>query len=91
MKIFGYEFRKFEQKNTTINAIETWCVKWLSMRADPLGEHRYSPRMDWEVQAFPEKESAELFAKELRDAMRLLGHKGFSVSVYKQATPTNKN
>lgn len=90
MKIFGLEFRKFEKKVTTIEAIETWCVKWLSLKADYMGEATYSPEKNWEVQAFPSKENAEFFANELRDAMRLLNHKGWTVKVYKQKTSTNK-
>jgi len=85
MKIFGYEFRKFEQDTTTIEMVETWCVKWSSLHRDIIDVGRQKI----EVQAFPTKEGAEFFAKELRDARKLLGDTKFGVKVYKQDTPTN--
>lgn len=92
MKIFGFEFRKFEEDNTIIEAIETWCVKWISLtvRSPWTQEKGSGLGVDIQVQAFPTKESADLYAKELRDAIKLLGHRGYTVEVYKQNTPTNK-
>lgn len=89
MKLFGFEFRKFEQETTTVEAVETWCVKWLALTADDSREDRYYPQMDWQVQAFPSEDAAEFFAKELRDARALLGDKRWTVKVYKQTTHSN--
>ncbi len=85
MKIFGFEIRKFEKHSTTIQVVETWCVKWSSLHRNIFGEGE--PRIN--VLGFPTKAGAEAYAKELTDARRLLGDKGFGVSVYKQQTPTN--
>lgn len=85
MKIFGFEIRKFESQPTTINVIETWCVKWPSVYIDYIGY----PRKKTNVLAFPLKESADMYAKELRDARRLLGDKNLDIDVYKQETHTN--
>ncbi len=87
MKIFGYEFRKFEKDNTVItDAVETWCVKWYSLHKDLIDKG--APYA--EIQSFITKESANMFAKELEDARKLLGDKGWDVRVYKQKSPTNK-
>ena len=87
MKIFGFDIRKFEQGNTTIQVIETWCVKWSSLHKNIIN----SGEQYINVQGFPTKAGADAYAKELTDARRLLGDKGFPVEVYKQATPTNAN
>jgi len=86
MKIFGFEIRKFEKRTTTIEVIETWCVKWSSLHRDFIDKGIQKIN----VQGFMTKEGAEEYAKELIDARRLLGDKGWDVQVYKQETPTNK-
>jgi hypothetical protein len=85
MKIFGFEIRKFEVEPTTIQLIETWCVKWASLHRTIIdtGEQKIN------VQGFPTKAGADSYAQELRDARALLGDKGFPVEVYVQKTPTN--
>ena len=86
MKIFGFEIRKFEKDPTTIEVIETWCVKWESLH------YRYlfdSAEARTNVQAFMTKEGAEEYAKELSDARKLLGDTNVPVKFYKQKTPTN--
>ena len=86
MKIFGYEFRKFEETPTTIvDAVETWCVGWYSVE-HCVGMH-YGCKKN--VQGFVTKESADMFAKELDDARRLLGDRVEKARVYKQTTHTN--
>jgi len=85
MKIFGFEIRKFEQSITTIQVVETWCVKWSSLHRDIIDKGIQKIN----VQAFPTKEGAEFYAQELRDARKLLGDKGYAVEVYRQETPTN--
>ena len=86
MKIFGYEFRKFESTNTTIEAIETWIVEWESLHKNCLS----NGEPNTQKQAFINKDGAKLFAKELNDCRKLLGDKGFSAKVYMQKSPTNK-
>ncbi len=86
MKIFGYEFRKFEKKITTLDAVETWCVKWKSIHKDCIGVGR----SQIEIQSFVSKGGADIFAKELNDARKLLGDYGYKATVYKQKSPTNK-
>ena len=88
MKILGYEFRKFEKKVTTIGVVETWCVKWVSLIHGGLRDR--FPDVEVQVQAFPSEDTAKFFKKELEDAMKLLGHKGWAVNVYLQKMPTNK-
>lgn len=85
MKIFGLKIRFFEKQVKSLEAIETWCVKWSSLHKSIIGKGEQVIN----VQGFPSKESAEIYAKELRDARRLLGDIGFGVEVYKQNTPTN--
>jgi hypothetical protein len=86
MKIFGFEIRKFEKNTTTLEIIETWCVRWESLYRNNIN---YGvPKIN--VQGFMTKEGAEEYAKELKDARRLLGDNGWDVQVYKQETPTNK-
>lgn len=85
MKVFGFEIRKFEANPTTIQIIETWCVKWSSLRKNSID----NGVQEINVQGFPTKEGADAYAKELRDARRLLGDVGFPVDVYSQKTPTN--
>lgn len=89
MKLFGYEFRKFEEENTTLEAIETWCVSWYSIYTR-WAEEDALVKVKQQVQGFPTKGNAKIFAVELREAIKLLGHKGYSVKVFKQITPTNK-
>jgi len=84
MKIFGYEFRKFEADTTTLECIETWMVTWESM-----SNARIYPDKSPMAQAFTAKDQAELFAQELRDCRKLLGDSGFEVTVIKQKSPTN--
>lgn len=83
--MFGFEIRKFEVNATTIQIIETWCVKWSSLHKDVIDKGV----QEINVQGFPTKEGAYAYAKELRDARALLGDKGFGVEVYVQQTPTN--
>ena len=85
MNIFGLKIRLFEKELTSIEAIETWCVKWSSLHKNAIGRGDQVIN----VQGFPSKENAETYAKALRDARRLLGDVGFSVEVYKQKTPSN--
>lgn len=85
MKIFGFEIRKFEKHSTTIQLIETWCVKWSSLHINVIADGEQVIN----VQGFPTQKGAEAYAKELRDARRLLGDRGFGVEVYRQTTPTN--
>lgn len=86
MKIFGFEIRKFEQNNTTVQMIETWCVKWESV----VRSYTFGYPHD-NVIGFPTKEGAEQYAQELKDARKLLGDHGWSVEVYRQKVPTNAN
>jgi hypothetical protein len=85
MRIFGFELRKFEEEKTTIEAIETWCVKWSSLHKSII--NMGDPKIN--VQGFPTKQGADIYAKELKDARRLLGDKGFDVVVYMQKTHSN--
>lgn len=85
MKIFGFEIRKFEQHPTTMQVIETWCVKWSSLHKNIIG----NGDQHINVQGFPTKDGADGYAKELRDARALLGDKGFPVEVHVQKTPSN--
>jgi hypothetical protein len=85
MKILGFEIRKFEKNNTTIQIIEIWCVRWSSLHKNIIDTGKQVTN----VQAFPNEATANFYAKELRDARRLLGDVGFNVEVYKQRTPTN--
>ena len=85
MKIFGYEFRKFEQQTTTLEMIETWNVRWESLHRNFIDKG--VPVI--QLQGFTTKDQAKLFAKELTDARRLLGDEGWQASVYKQKSPTN--
>ena len=87
MKMFGYKLRLFSKKTTTLKAIETWCVKWESLHRDCIDKG--VPKTN--VQGFPSKTNADIFAKELNDCRRLLGDNGFKAFVYKQETPTNKS
>lgn len=86
MKIFGYEFRKFEQSTTTIEVIETWIVKWESIHRDCIDNGK--PNI--ELQSFITKKDANFFAGELISARKLMGDRGYNVKVYKQNSPTNK-
>ena len=86
MKILGFEIRKFESTPTTIEIIETWCVRWASLHRDII--NKGCPKIN--VQSFITKAGAQAYAKELEDARRLLGDEGWKVEVYKQKTPTNK-
>ena len=85
MKVFGFEIRKFEASPTTIQAIETWCVRWSSLHKNSIerGEQHTN------VLGFPTEIGAREYAQELRDARALLGDKGFGVEVYVQKIPTN--
>lgn len=85
MRIFGFEIRKFETEPTTIQIIETWCVKWSSLHKDIMDRGVQNIN----VQGFPTRAGAEAYAKELKDARALLGDRGFGVEVYAQQTPTN--
>ena len=85
MKIFGFEIRKFESKVTTIEMVETWCVKWSSLHCNIINTG--DPSIN--VQSFVTEDGANEYAKELRTARRLLGDTGWGVEVYKQQTPTN--
>jgi hypothetical protein len=87
VKIFGFEIRKFEANNTTVQMVETWCVKWSSLHKDIIDKGEQVTN----VQGFPTQDGAEAYAKELTDARRLLGDRGFPVKVYRQSTPTNAN
>lgn len=86
MKILGFEIRKFKDKPSTINVVETWCVKWLSLH--PLS---YSDRYEThiEIMTFVTQQDAEAFAKELKDASRLLKNGQQGIEVYKQEHPDN--
>jgi hypothetical protein len=84
MKIFGFEIRVFKKATTTINTVETWIVKWTTFQKG------YTiADIEDNMQCFPSKKDADLYAKELRDARKLLGDKYASISVYKQKIHTN--
>lgn len=85
MKIFGFEIKKFEQKTTTIEAVETWVVSWQKIRNDISRFYSASPQF----LTFTSEQSANSYAQELRDARNLLGDKDLPVTVYKQEVPTN--
>ena len=85
MRIFGFKIKKFGTGPTTIQIVETWCVKWSSLHRDSINKGVQVIN----VQAFPTKDGAEAYADELKDARALLGDRGFEVEVYMQNTPTN--
>lgn len=85
MKIFGYEFRKFEKENTTIETVETWVVEWISL--GPIFTDSYRPKPMFKT--FIDKGQAKAFAKELNDCVALLGDRDRMAEVYKQESPTN--
>lgn len=85
MKILGFEFRKLETEKTTVECVETWCVRWRSLHHS-IGDHWHT---NIEVMSFASKETAEMFAKELKDAARLLKNDQQRVTVYKQEHPNN--
>ena len=86
MKILGLKVRKFKNKPSTINVVETWCVKWLSLHPRSYGEH-YETNI--EIMTFVTKQDAEAFAKELNDASRLLKNGKQGIEVYRQEYPDN--
>lgn len=87
MKILGIEIRKFNAESSTINVVETWCVKWSSVHPWDRAKERFDSNI--EVMSFVTKEDAEAFAKELKDASRLLKNGDQSIKVYKQEHPSN--
>lgn len=87
MKIFGFEIRKFKEQIETVEAIETWIVKWLS--AEEMWRSRLSVDLKENHLAFPSKTQADSFAEELLTANKLLGHKLPKPEVYIQKTPKN--
>ena len=91
MKIFGYEFRKFEKQNTVLpSAVETWVVKWYS-HYYRWGDLEFSETR-LRHQVFAEQEEALVFCEELKDAKRLIGDNEKSNPwVEKVDPPTNRN
>lgn len=86
MKIFGYEFRKFEKESTTLETIETWVVEWNKLERDIIS--RYDPKPMFKT--FINRGQAIMFKKEIEDCIKLLGDRGRSVKLYRQKSPTNK-
>lgn len=90
MKFFGFEFRKLEDSMTTVEMVETWYVSWYSLTVCPFTpEEKGFAGTRKNVQAFTDKKLAEEYAEEIRSAIKLLGHKGYTVEVKKQHTPSN--
>jgi hypothetical protein len=85
MKIFGYKFRQFQEDPTTVEAVEVWCVKWLGLY-HAIADHWHTNK---EVVAFQSKADAEVFAKELKSAAKLLKNTHQRVEIYKQDYPNN--
>ncbi|WP_269519496.1 hypothetical protein [Alteromonas sp. BMJM2] len=85
MKIFGYEFRKFEEQTTTIETVETWVVEWEVMV--PKYRDWYEPTPKFKT--FVSKDQAEMFKKELQSCIDLLGDQRIKPKVYKQEHSTN--
>ena len=85
MKILGFTFRKLEKEHTTINSVETWMVEWSSIYQE-IGRF-WHPKT--EIMAFISKADAEGFARELKDAARLLKNSNQGVKVYKQVHSSN--
>lgn len=86
MKILGFEIRKFNKEPETIEAIETWVVKWEYSIGNYVSNKN---EIGLKHLAFASKAQAESYAKELKDARRLLGDRDLNVEVYKQEVPTN--
>lgn len=86
MKILGYEFRKFESHNTTLETVETWVVEWYSLHYDFSDYYRHRSMF----KIFIDEKQAKLFKRELEDARKLLGDKYVECKMYKQDSPTNK-
>jgi len=90
MKIFGFEIKKFEQKPTTMQAVETWVVSWRSIsseRYSGLNDGIYNTKIRFNT--FLSEKSALDYANELKMARMLLGDIPIYLEVYKQKTPTN--
>lgn len=85
MKIFGYEFRRFEEKTTTLETVDTWVVEWSSLHRNIIDTFD----TESEFKTFTRKDQAELFRKELEDCARLLGDKGRMLKMYKQKNHSN--
>ena len=85
MKILGFEFRKLETKTTTVECVDTWCVKWYSIHHDVSSFWEAHT----EIMSFTSKETADMFAKELKDSCRLLKNELQNIRVYKQSHPIN--
>lgn len=86
MKIIGFEIRKFNKEPETIEALETWIVKWEYSKGNYLPNRN---EIGLKHLAFASKGQAESYAKELKNARRLLGDIDLNVKVYKQEVPTN--
>lgn len=85
MKIFGYEFRKFEEEVTILDTVETWVVEWESLHRDII--NMFDPKKEFKT--FTRKDQAALFKKELEDCVKLLGDKSRSLKLYKQQNHSN--
>lgn len=86
MTIIKHVFRKFEQKETKVNIIETWLVKWDSLFWDIGNYYRPTPQ----IQAFTSKKDADMYAEQLKTATRCLGDHNRDITVYKQKPITNR-
>lgn len=90
MKLFDFIFKKFEQKATSVQAVETWIVSWRSIskkRYLHLDDGIYDTKIRFNT--FVSEESAKAYADELEKARKLLGDVEMDVTVYKNQVPTN--
>ena len=105
MKLFGFEFKRFQDKPSTVNSVEpveihrfedqpmkVEVVELWIVKWRPM-KKRYD---DWYIVpdlnqlAFTDKQAAEEYAEQLRKAIRLLGDsKSREVWVDRQNNPTN--
>ena len=86
MRLFNFVFRKFEKESTSIEAVETWVVKWESL-SDYCGTRYWESKP--EFRTFIDEEQAQMFKKEIEASVALLGDKDRMVELYKQEYSTN--
>ena len=91
MKLFDFIFKKFENKHTTIEVVETWVVSWRSISRKRFQNLENDATYDTKIRfnTFVSEESAKIYANELTQARKLLGDVEMDVIIYKNQVPSN--
>ena len=85
-------FKGFKKETTEIEIVDTWVVKWLTVKFDTsfgTDGSKWTPNSEWVYMSFTNEDLADSYAASIKLAFKLIGASNFYIKKYKQVPPTN--